>query len=674
MSEKDNKNIQPDASVDVNLEERLANAVNKMDQEFHDDGLEDLGELEDVSSVKETEAAACKDRKSARPQGSSMKQLNLHDFNAVPSEEMEEETEEDDFELFTDEMLEEEEIPEEETFSDAPVVENEEKAEDVSVKGEEASEEEVVLEEEQEEPVSVSSEQPEETSEQAQMEESKTDTETIAAPLSDSGNQTEGEAVSEATAEPPKKKGKAKKIAGLVAGMVLAVAAGAYAGVSYYYTDKFFEGTTINGIDCSGMTASEVEKLITEKVEDYSITIKARNVEPEVIKGSDLSYKYRSNGDIANFIKNQKCYLWPKGYFEPLIYTAGENITFDQKSLEEKLMELECAKDENQVDPVSAHILYENGSFSIIPENEGSSLILPRAYRELESAVSNSQMELDFNNTTAYEPALIKKDDPTLVESLESYNKYANASITYLFDDKTEVLDGNIIKDWLTPNSDGVMVKDDEVFREKVVEYVADLGRKYDTVGKPRTFTATTGRQVTVYAVEYGWSIDEAAEVEEVLSEIEAGEVVEREPIYAMMANSHDDSDVGNTYIEVDMGIQHMYYYMDGQIVFDADFISGLPDGVHATPEGIYLLYGKESPSVLIGDMVNGKPEYVTPVSYWMPFNGGIGFHDATWQYMGFGGALYTSLGSHGCINLSLDSAAALYSIIRFGDPIVCFY
>lgn len=56
-----------------------------------------------------------------------------------------------------------------------------------------------------------------------------------------------------------------------------------------------------------------------------------------------------------------------------------------------------------------------------------------------------------------------------------------------------------------------------------------------------------------------------------------------------------------------------------------------------------------------------------------MPFNGGIGFHDASWQPY-FGGDRYLEGGSHGCINMPPDSAAELYNIIQYNVPIVCFY
>ena len=73
-------------------------------------------------------------------------------------------------------------------------------------------------------------------------------------------------------------------------------------------------------------------------------------------------------------------------------------------------------------------------------------------------------------------------------------------------------------------------------------------------------------------------------------------------------------------------------------------------------------------------DPETGKPIYETPVSYWMPFTWqGHGFHDATWQ-PAFGGSLYQSLGSHGCVNMPLDQAANLFNMLSSGTPVVIHY
>ena len=57
-----------------------------------------------------------------------------------------------------------------------------------------------------------------------------------------------------------------------------------------------------------------------------------------------------------------------------------------------------------------------------------------------------------------------------------------------------------------------------------------------------------------------------------------------------------------------------------------------------------------------------------------MPFNGGIGFHDASWQPYFGGNRFREGGGSHGCINLPADKAAELYNRIDESVPIVCFY
>ena len=68
----------------------------------------------------------------------------------------------------------------------------------------------------------------------------------------------------------------------------------------------------------------------------------------------------------------------------------------------------------------------------------------------------------------------------------------------------------------------------------------------------------------------------------------------------------------------------------------------------------------------------DGTYEYESHVDYWMPFNGGIGFHDATWRSK-FGGTIFQTSGSHGCINLPPEKASVLYDLIYKGMPVLCY-
>lgn len=58
----------------------------------------------------------------------------------------------------------------------------------------------------------------------------------------------------------------------------------------------------------------------------------------------------------------------------------------------------------------------------------------------------------------------------------------------------------------------------------------------------------------------------------------------------------------------------------------ESDFVSGNLAKGWGTPAGSYPLAYKQKNAVLKGE------NYRTPVNYWMPFNNGIGMHDAKWR------------------------------------------
>ena len=473
-----------------------------------------------------------------------------------------------------------------------------------------------------------------------------------------------------------KKKHKGLKVTGIIAAILAVTAGCAYGAVTYYYADRFFEGTYINGIDCSNKTAYEVEQAIASTVEAYSIEVTSRNQDPQTISGSQIGYQYMSDGEVLNLLKQQKPYEWVRGFMETRSYNTQENVTFDKTLLQNEVKALNCAQPENQVEPENAYVAMNGDEFTIVPETEGSKLKVKEAYKALDAAISGSQTSIDLGSTPdVYAVAAVTSEDSTLQATRDAYNNYTKASITYTFGDQTVTLDGSTLKNWLQFDEKGQLVQDDASFTQHVKDFVAQLASEHNTVGTTRSFNTTSGRTVSVYGSAYGWKIDQDAEAAQLTEEIRTGTQTTREPVYSMRANAYGYNDIGSTYIEVDLSSQHMYYYQGGSIIFDSDIVSGdIRYDDRATPPGIFTLYYKKSPDVLRGEKKpDGTYEYETSVTYWMPFNGGIGFHDATWQAY-FGGDRYTYAGSHGCINMPLDAAATLYSIIDTNVPIVCFY
>ena len=63
---------------------------------------------------------------------------------------------------------------------------------------------------------------------------------------------------------------------------------------------------------------------------------------------------------------------------------------------------------------------------------------------------------------------------------------------------------------------------------------------------------------------------------------------------------------------------------------------------------------------------------YSSPVKFWMPFNGNIGMHDASWRSQ-FGGDIYVTGGSHGCVNLPRKKAEEIFDVIEKGEAVVVY-
>lgn len=175
------------------------------------------------------------------------------------------------------------------------------------------------------------------------------------------------------------------------------------------------------------------------------------------------------------------------------------------------------------------------------------------------------------------------------------------------------------------------------------------------------------GTTVTVPAGPYGWRMNETKEAAAILEIVKEGAQRTREPEWLQTAGSHGEYDYGDTYVEVNLTAQHLFFYKDGKLIVETDFVSGNASKGWSTPAGAYPLTYKQRNATLRGE------NYETPVSYWMPFNGNIGLHDADWR-SSFGGILYKTGGSHGCINLPPKAAQLIYENISAGDPVLCYH
>lgn len=466
------------------------------------------------------------------------------------------------------------------------------------------------------------------------------------------------------------------KIAAIGVGIAVIAIGVIYGGGAYYYRDKFFNRTTINNLRCGNMTAEAAEKQIKDAAENYVMELSFKENKKETISGKDIKYTYLPSGEIKELLEKQNPLLWVKALLKPEKYTVGGEMQFDENLLSEKLYSFDSMKDANMVQPVDACIAFENNQFVIKDEVVGTTIDKESFLGKVKDAIHKCEPKLSAEKSGAYVLPAVTKEAESLKHQQEVWNSCAAVTVTYTFGDQTEILDGMTVKDWMTYDEAGNYVENDAVLQENIKNYVVSLGEKYNTVGKARKIVSTaTGEEITVEGGSYGFLIDGKAEREQLLADIQAHADTKREPVYARTAKSREGNEIGNTYVEVDLTAQHLWFYKEGKLILDSNFVSGTYYSKgRRTPGGAYYLYYKQRDTVLRpAPNPDGSYAYESPVKYWMPFNGGIGFHDASWRGR-FGGSIYLYGGSHGCINLPSSFAGQFYENIEADCPVICFY
>lgn len=454
----------------------------------------------------------------------------------------------------------------------------------------------------------------------------------------------------------------------LLAGMLTA----ALTMTVYGDENIFLKGSQVNGLDVGEMTVEQAAAYITNYyATEYALTIHEKGGQTETIAGSEIGFTATlPEGSLDQALQQENA---AGGQVGPGLGSRSQiqmAVNYNVDALNAKIEALNCVSGEGVIPTTDACVSgYQEGqAFTIIPEKQGNDLDLDITKQVIQNAVFAGAREVDLEASGCYRTPKIRKDSPELLNLLETMKLCQNMTITYVIGENQEVLDPGTICSWLTGTQDGEI----QVNRDLVTQYIQALAGKYNTAGTERTFHTATGRDVAV-AGPYGWAINQAAEVEALIGMIRTGQSQSREPEYSSQAVDHSAAEWGMTYAEVDLTGQHVYMTVNGAVVWDAPCVTGNTSKGNGTPAGIYSIAYKERDRVLRGERrADGSYEYESPVSYWMPFNGGIGFHDANWRGS-FGGTIYQTNGSHGCVNLPPSAVPALYDLVYKGMPVICY-
>lgn len=436
-----------------------------------------------------------------------------------------------------------------------------------------------------------------------------------------------------------------------------------YCALSYGLQNRFYPGTEVNSIDLSFMKQEEAEKLLAEKLlGNYELSLKDIHGAESRITGTEIELRTEP---LLNDVEKIQGFDFPFHLSKQRSLEIPLKLNFSEERLEAVLTERFFQAQSFEAPRDAFVTVYVPGSkYMVAPEKDGDRLNFQRLSRAVGQAIEEQRSYLDLSESDAYEKAEIRRDNAALLAESAKKNEPLNAKITYDFGERGFEVNGDVYADWLIYAEDGMVSLDEE----KMQAYLKELKKNTDTAGTVRAFRTADGRMVNVKGP-YGYNLSLKGEMAQLTADILSGTEVSREPVYTTKgADRHSgNQDYGSTYIEIDLTKQQVYLWKDGVMSFITDCVSGNVARGHGTPDGIYPMTYKTTNAILRGE------DYESPVSYWMPFNRGIGLHDASWRNR-FGGEIYRRSGSHGCINLPVPAAKKIYQEAYQGQPVICHY
>ena len=447
-------------------------------------------------------------------------------------------------------------------------------------------------------------------------------------------------------------------LAGIGAGVL-----GIYIAVAIYFGFHFYEDTEIYGIDCSQQTADTVKAEVAKRLGDYRLEIRERGGESEYLTAEQIKLAFVDDSSINRMLKAQKSILWPVMILLKRSNAAAVAFSYDRDAAMQAFSELDCMNPLSVTAPEDAYVKTTDTGFEVAPEVMGTTLDAEKAEQALIDALDAGQSMLSLEDADCYVNPKRYSDDAALLEEAKKKSALAKAYITYDFGDRKEVVNAPLIADWIVTRADGEYVIDEVA----VTDYVESLAAKYDTFGLTREFYTSLGTTVTLNGGDYGWCMDQDATVVALLNALADGYQGTMEPEYLYTAKSRDTNDIGDTYVEICISQQRMWCYQYGTCIVDTPVVTGNPNKGNATPSGgVWAIDAMKQNAILVGE------GYQSPVDFWMPFNGDVGIHDMQTRAY-FGGTIYLTNGSHGCVNTPYEQAQTIFNTVSVGTPVIVY-
>lgn len=413
----------------------------------------------------------------------------------------------------------------------------------------------------------------------------------------------------------------------------------------FFFTTHYYPGTKVGDIKIGCRSEVSARKYMEKKLLEIEVTIKEPEGE-EILAAKDAGLSYTDTERLQEILKKQKGQIWfwqlkDKHVFEKL------SVRCDQERLSSSIDKLQCMNPGTPVESANASLYYDSEKKEYVIEEGSIGNIVEKDVflNGVAEAFQNGETIVSLEDTTYYKQPKYTASSGEVLEAQKKLNKYLGGTISYADGKQTEKLSKKEISKCLKYSEDFQVSISKSAVKKFVKNQVA------------KTFNSVEGDIPDGLTA---WKVDVGKETTSIINQIKSGKSTERKPIYATEGFDKTDSDIEKTYIDVNLSRQKMWYVDNAKVALSSDVVTGNISTGHGTATGLYRIAYKQRDHLMV--------KYNSFVHYWMPYNTkiGIGFHDASWR-SSFGGDIYRSNGSHGCINMPSEKAAELYNLISSG-------
>lgn len=343
---------------------------------------------------------------------------------------------------------------------------------------------------------------------------------------------------------------------------------------------------------------------------------------------------------------------------------AESGDTVEVKTLSEEEIAAIQKKIDDMKDPTRAFIKFsdDDGKYIGVDGVSGDARDFSKAVSVLSGAVLKMEGTATLETSIEYKEGELVSESKDIQAAIDEANSYLTLSISHTFESPSgksgsDKISGADIHNYLYVGIDGRTLQIDS---DAITQHASAVSKEYSDVTETKE-EDTAKKKVTVTRKGYELSSQDIFQnIYNCLDKKESGEF----KVDFKEVNESTTSDTGSTYVHVDLDAQVVTLYVNGEAIASDSITSGCVAAGHATPSGTYYIYSKTRNTILRG------ADYACFVNFWMPFNGGIGLHDAPWK-SSFGGTDYFFGGSHGCINMPYHLAQTVYEHVSAGTKVV---